>query len=94
MNQNELEKNSENYLSKWLLKIYKIVNQAKSNLNLTDHEIKKLETKMNMFQAAFEHYLFTALIKHNKEAMYSEGSKPQSGTITLEIPKSFPFVSF
>ncbi len=94
VNQNEQKENLESYLSKWLSKIYKIINKVKSNINLTDLETKNVEAKMNMFQAAFEHYLFTALIKHNKKTMYSKGSEPQSGTITLEIPKFFPFVSF
>ena len=76
------------------MKIYQVVNKAKSDFIKTCNFAKEVEIKVNMFQAAFEHYLFTALIKNNKKAMFRGDSEPQNGTIMLEIPSSFPFVSF
>ena len=93
VNQDEQE-NSENLLSNWLVKIYQIVNNSKLDFVKTCNFAKEVEIKINMFQAAFEHYLFTALIKNNKKAMFRGDSEPRNGTIMLEIPSSFPFVSF
>ena len=78
-------------MSTWLLKIYQIVNQAKSSFDFDARFENIVDIKINMFQAAFEHYLFTKLVKNNKEVIHRE---PQSGKVILKIPKSFPFVSF
>ncbi len=91
--QNEQKNTSEDYLSTWLLKLYKIVNKAK--VGYKNHYFEQLiELKINMFQAAFEHYLFTNLIKNNKEIMNTENSKPQKSVIKLKMPKTFPLVRF
>lgn len=89
-----VKENAENYLSTWLLKIYQIVNQAKLSSDLDAYFENIVELKINMFQAAFEQYLFTKLFKNNKEVMNCKNNKPKNGKIILEIPDSFPFVSF
>lgn len=94
VNQNEKTENSEHYLSTWLLKVYQIVNQAKSGFDFDAEFENIVDIKINMFQAAFEHYLFSKLVKNNKKVMFRKNSEPKKGKIILEFPESFPFVSF